>query len=171
MKATFQHFLILLFSILLTGCASVSSRTDRKGAEQDPEALTVPKRWILQSFTFEGEEKDTAGQGIWIAFSKAGGYSIYSRFDGVNTHSGYSDPFGGASSTYTATPDGRIHIAGTTMVTLVGVTDPDLNEERSRRKKLLHQADTFVCTGEWLILSDGSDDNQLLYLAQMPSSP
>lgn len=162
MKTNLRHLTILTSTMLVLGCAGLDGQAWNKRTRQDPKALTVPKKWMLQSYVFNGEEKITKGGGAWIAFGPNNGFTSY---NGVNW-SGH----GGGEPVYDATADGGFRlIAENQISTLVGLVDPspDFLEDMSRRSKLISGATTFECTGNTLILSDGTEHNQLRYLARM----
>jgi hypothetical protein len=136
---------------------------------QDPNALTMPKRWILQSYAYRGREHVTKGQGIYLVFRPD---NTLGGFDGVNSF-GFAPMRGIGGSFvdsekggYTATSDGRFHIYGNGFTTLVGVMDPEMQAGIARRAALLGRATAFSCSGDTLVLSDGTPQNQLRYRAR-----
>ena len=160
---------------LLVSCGTIGNLwkngpRGRSQQTQDPHALTVPKKWILQSYVHQGKEHITRGQGIWIAF---GPDHTFSAFDGINStfSVGWSKPNGllvsSRQDAYTATPDGGFHINRESLgMTLVGVFNTGSQNDISRRDELLGKATTFASSGNTLVLSDGTTRNQLRYRAQ-----
>ena len=161
MKADFRHLMILSSTMVVLGCAGLDEQAWNKRTRQDPNALTVPKKWILQSYVYNGKERITKGQGAWIAF---GPNNSFGSFNGVNS-TGHlvGEP------AYEATADGGFRMITENQIsTLVGLGNAsELREDIGRRDQLLRRATTFECTGNTLILSDGTESNQLRYLARM----
>ena len=162
MKADFRHLMILSSTMAVLGCAGLDEQAWNRRTRQDPNALTVPKKWMLQSYVYNGKERITKGQGAWVAF---GPNNSFGSFNGVNSTGHFvGDP------AYEATADGGFRmITENLLSTLVGIVGSasELREGINRRGQLLRGATTFECTGNTLILSDGTESNQLRYLARM----
>jgi hypothetical protein len=167
MKADFRHLMILSSTMVVLGCTSLDEQAWNKHTRQDPNALTVPKKWMLQSYVYNGKERITKGQGAWVAF---GPNNSFGSFNGVNST---GHPAG--EPAYEATADGGFRmITENQITTAVGIANiggiAKANERREdidRRGQLLRGATTFECTENTLILSDGTESNQLRYLARM----
>ena len=95
-----------------TRCAGLWNKHTR----QDPNALTVPKKWMLQSYVYNGKERITKGQGAWVAF---GPNNSFGSFNGVNST---GHPAG--EPAYEATADGGFRmITENQITTAVGIAN------------------------------------------------